>query len=135
MHILLKVPRYPAILYESMTSCWDQDPQIRPSATQLFDTLHVAKLQIVDSFVFNEYKISDVQCCCKILNEENGKEYLWLAVNEQSVGSSIVVIEFQERGNKVVPQITKVSHTLLQLADCLYILFVLNSLSVLKKRL
>ena len=112
LHTLLKVPRYPALLYDCMTSCWDQDPRIRPSAKQLLDALHVTKLQLIDSFVFNEYKITDVQCCCKVFNEENRKECLWLAVNnEQSIGSSILVIEFQEQRNKIVPQITKVSHT------------------------
>ena len=94
-----------------MTSCWDQDPQIRPSATQLLDTLCSAKLQLIDFFVFNNYKISDVQCCCKIVTEENGNEFLWLALNEQSGGSSILVIEFQVHGNKVVPQVTQVSPT------------------------
>ena len=137
-HTLLKVPRYPALLYDCMTSCWDQDPRIRPSATQLLNALHVTKLQLIDSFVLNEYKITDVQCCCKVFNEENGKEHLWLAVNGQSVGSSILVIEFQEQGNKIVPQITKVRHTLanhlynqLAIYNCLFVSY---SLSLLKKR-
>ena len=94
-----------------MTSCWDQDPHIRPSATQLLDALCFTKLQLIDFFVFNDYKITDVQCCCKVFNEESGKEQLWLAVNEQSDGSSIIVIEFQVYGSKVVPQVTLVSLT------------------------
>lgn len=105
----LQDPRYPALLYDCMTSCWDQDPQVRPSAVKLLDTLCFTKLQLIDFFVFNEYKISNVQCCCKVFTDENGKEFLWLAVNEKSGGSSILVIDFQVHGNRVVPQVTLVS--------------------------
>lgn len=93
-----------------MISCWDQDSQIRPSAAQLLDTLCLTKLQLIDFFVFNDYKINNVECCCKVFIEENGKEYLWLAMNELSGGSSVVVIEFQVYGSRVVPQVTQVSH-------------------------
>ena len=92
-----------------MTSCWDQDPNIRPSATQLLDTLCFTKFQLIDFFVFNEYKITDVECCCKVSVEENEKEILWFAVNKQPNGSCILVLEFQVHGNKVVPQVTQVS--------------------------
>ena len=81
---------------------------MRPSATQLLDTLSTTKLQLIDFFVFNDYKISNIQCSCKIFIEESGKEFLWLAVNEQSGGSCILVIEFQVHGSKVVPQVTQV---------------------------
>ena len=99
-----------------MTSCWDQDPKIRPSATQLLDSLCFTKLQLIDSFhsfVFNHYnyKVTDVECCCKVCVEENGKEVLWFAVKRQPSGSSILVIEFQVYGNKVVPQVTQVRPT------------------------
>ena len=94
-----------------MTSCWDQDAQIRPSTTQLLDTLCSTKLQLIDFFVFSNYKIDNVQCCCKIFTEEGGNEFLWLALNEQAGGSTILVIEFQVHGSKVVPQVTQVSPT------------------------
>ena len=92
-----------------MTSCWDQDPQIRPSAAQLLDTLCFTKLQLIDSFVFDDHKVTDVECCCKVSFEDNEKEVLWFAVNKQPSGSSILVIEFQVYENKVVPQVTQVS--------------------------
>ena len=98
-----------------MTSCWDQDLQIRPSATQLLNTLDLPKLQLIDSFVFNDYKLSNIQCCCKVVSEVSGKEVLWLAVNELSGGSSIVVIQFQMHGSKVVPQVILVSKTQLEI--------------------
>ena len=94
-----------------MTSCWDQDPKIRPSATQLLDNLCFTKLQLIDSFVFNENKVTDMECCCKVSVEENGKEVLWFAVKKQPSGSSILVIEFQVYGNKVVSQVTQVRPT------------------------
>ena len=105
----MQVPRYPSLLYDCITSCWDQDPQIQPSAKQLIDKLYFAKLQLMDSFVVNNYKITDVDCCCKVCIEDNKKEILWLGVNKQPSGSSIVVIEFQVHENKVVPQVTQVS--------------------------
>lgn len=92
-----------------MTSCWDQDPQIRPPTAQLLDALCLTKLQLIDFFVFNDYKITDVECCCKVVAKEIGKEFLWLAMNEESGGSSILVIEFQVHGSKVVPQAKQVS--------------------------
>ena len=92
-----------------MTSCWDQDPQTRPSAAQLLDTLSLTKLQLFDSFVFTDHKLTDVECCCKVFSEENKKETLWLAVKKQPNGSSILVIEFQMNKNKVVPKVTQVS--------------------------
>ena len=93
-----------------MTSCWDQDPQIRPSASQLIDTLCLTKLQLIDFFVFKDYKLTNVQCCSKVYIEENKKEYLWLAMNGLSGGSFILVIDFQMHGSRVIPQVTQVSY-------------------------
>ena len=92
-----------------MTSCWDQDPQVRPSAAQLLDTLSLTRLQLFDSFVVTDHKLADIECCCKVSREEDKKEALWLAVNKQPNGSSISVIEFQMQENKVVPIVVQVS--------------------------
>ena len=94
-----------------MTSCWDPDPQIRPSAAQLLNTFSFTKLQLTDFFIFEDYKITDVECCCKVFTEESGKESLWLAMNKPSGSSYILVIEFHKQGSKVVPQLTQVSTT------------------------
>jgi len=108
-----------------MTSCWDQNLQIRPSATKLLDTLCFTKLQLIDFFVFNDYKISDVQYCCKVFAEESGKEFLWLAMNEQSGGSSILVVEFQVHGSKVVPQVSSVSpHIFIEVIYIVYCIII-----------
>ena len=112
-HTKLQDPRYPVFLYDCMTSCWDQNPQIRPSSDQLLDIMSPMKLQLVDFFAFNNYKINDIQCSCVVYIEENNEETLWLAMNEQSRMTTLLVVKFQVQENKIVSKVISVSKTLL----------------------
>jgi len=99
-------------LYDCMTSCWDQNPQIRPSTNQLLEVMTPMKLQLVDFFVFDNYKITDIQCSCVVYSKENDEESLWLSMNEQGGMTTLLVVKFQVQESKVISKVISVSEAM-----------------------
>jgi len=113
-------------LYDCMTSCWDQNPQIRPSSDQLLDVMSPMKLQLVDFFAFNNYKINNIQCSCVVYTEQSNEEALWLAMNEQSRMTTLLVVKFQVQESKIISKVISVSKTLLHSCLILFLFPIAN---------
>ena len=68
--------------------------------------LSPTKLHLLDFYIISSYKITDVQCSCKVFTE-GSTESIWIAVKNESGGSNLLILNFQVDGSRVNPQVSK----------------------------